>query len=318
MIFGVGNSIVDVLVRVDNKLLAELGMPKGVMTLVDEARSKVILQKVELMQRSIMPGGSCCNTMIGITSLGGRAIYTGIVGKDSFGELFEDKLKSFGVRSNIVKAKGMTGSSVIMVSPDSERTMNTHLGVCDQLVKEHVVERDLLKSEILHTTAYFFDTCPETCLHVLKLAKQNGIKVSFDVSDPFLVRANSELKKIAEYADIVFLNRDEARLFQGVNVRHTLHEIGKHAKTVVVKVGADGSYVCHKKRYYKIPAFRVEAVDTTGAGDMYAAGFLFGLTQGYKVHEAGHIGSFAASKVVEVMGARLDYSLKSEVEERFG
>ncbi|MFH1398739.1 MAG: adenosine kinase [Candidatus Woesearchaeota archaeon] len=312
-VFGVGNAIVDVLVSVNDSVLAELGMPKGIMTLVDEARSKEILKSVELCQRSIMPGGSCCNTMIGVANLGGRAGYTGIVGNDGLGDLFEEKLKGFGVSSNIVRTKGMTGSSVIMVSPDCERSMNTHLGVCGKLDKKHIIEEDLLRSKIFHTTAYFYDTCPETCLYLLELARRNGIKVSFDVSDPFLAK-NDDLKKIVKYADIVFLNRDEARLFQD---RHTLQEIGKYASTVVVKVGANGSFVCHKGKYYKIPAFRVNAVDTTGAGDMFAAGFLFGITQGYKVQEAAHIGSFAASKVVEVTGARLDYSLKKEVEERF-
>ncbi len=310
-VYGIGNSIIDILVKVDDSVLDELGLSKGIMQLIDHSTSKRLLGRFDLAGKTVMPGGSCCNTMIGISNMGGRSMYAGTVGKDVLGEIFDDKLREFGVFPHLMQTEGMTGSSVILVTPDSERTMNTHLGVCNLLEKEHIMSEHIKNSKIFHTTAYALDTTPEVVMHALETAKKNSVKVSFDISDPFLVKAQKELLRdvCKEFVDIVFMNKEEARLFTGKSPDDAIQESLKLCDTVALKVGGEGSIVGNSNGIHRIPVFKVNALDTTGAGDMYAAGFLFGLTNGYSLEESGRIASYSASKVVEVMGARIPYKL---------
>jgi sugar/nucleoside kinase (ribokinase family) len=319
-VYGMCNSIVDILVQSDDRLIKRLGLNKGVMRLVDVEESQKILSVVKEKAKQITPGGSGCNTMIGIANLGGRAAFSNVVGDDEYGKAFEEQLTKLGVVSHLKKKHGMTGTSVIIITKDSERTMNTCLGVCKQFAKGDLNEGDLLASSMLYLTGYLIDTAPEAGYHALNLAKAKGIPIAFDVADQFLVRAKKEefSKLIKDYCDIVFLNKDEARLFTGKEPEDAIREISLLCKTVVVKVGSEGSLVCSEGKLYKIAPFKVKAVDTTGAGDMYAAGFLFGITQGYSIEESGKIASFAASRVVQAIGARLDYSLKEEVKKLLG
>ena len=157
-------------------------------------------------------------------------------------------------------------------------------------------------------------------MHALELAKEQSIKISFDLSDPFLVREKGhELKEVArDFADIIFLNKEEARLFTGSKPIDALIPLSKLADTVVIKLGEKGSIISEKGTIKKIIPFKVDALDTTGAGDMYAAGFLYGITNGYSTKEAGLIASYSAAKIVEVMGARLNNSIRAEIKEKFG
>ncbi len=318
-VFGVGNPITDILLQVEDSFISGLSLNKGIMRLVDEGESKKILAALGDREKVVMPGGSCCNTMIGVANLGGRASFTGMIGNDLYGEVFEEKLLSFGVKSNLRREGDLTGTSVILITPDSERTMNTCLAACSLLKKKHIDSSDIKESKIFHTTAYLIDTAPEAGYHALEIAKSSNIPISFDMSDPFLIRAKKEeLKKILkDYAEIVFLNEEEAKLFTGMPPQEALTEISKLCKTVLIKLGAKGSLMSHEGKIYRIAPFKVSAIDTTGAGDMYAAGFLFGITNGYSVEQSGKIASFASAKQVEVIGARLDYSLKDEIKRLF-
>jgi sugar/nucleoside kinase (ribokinase family) len=318
-VYGMCNSIVDILLQADDGLIKELGLNKGIMRLVDIDESKKLLSAVRDKSKKVMPGGSGCNTMIGIANLGGKAVFSNVVGDDDYGKIFEQKLNELGVVSRLKLKKGITGSSVIIITPDSERTMNTCLGVCSLFGKADVDEKDLLDSKIFHTTGYLIDTAPEAGYHALKTAKKNGITISFDLADPFLIRAKrDELRKIVEdYADIVFLNKEEAKLFTGKEPAEALEEISKMCKTAIIKLGAEGSLIKSDGKIYRIPGVKVKAVDTTGAGDMYAAGFLYGITNGYSVEQSGRIASYAAAKVVEVIGARIERSLKEEIKGKF-
>lgn len=318
-VYGMCNSIMDILLQADDSLIKKLGLNKGIMRLIDVAESGKLQAGLREKDKKIMPGGSGCNTMIGIANLGGKAVFSNVVGDDQYGKIFEKKLSELGVISNLRKKPGMTGSSVILITPDSERTMNTCLGVCSLFSKSDVNEEDLKESKIFHTTAYLIDTAPEAGYHALALAKKHNIPISFDMSDPFLVRAKKEeLHKILQdYADIAFLNEDEARLFTNKEPEEAAKELQKLCRTVIIKLGAKGSLISHEGRLFRIPAYNVRAIDTTGAGDMYAAGFLFGITNNYSIEQAGRIASFAASRVVEVIGARLDYSLRDQLQKLF-
>lgn len=318
-VYGIGNPIVDILAKVEDEHLEKLNLPKGIMSLVDQNRSKQLLNSVRLMEKTIMPGGSCCNTMIGVANLGGKAVFAGAIGDDDHGRVFATKLHEFGVVSNLIKTNAMTGSSVILVTPDSERTMNTHLGACGLLDKNHVSQEHLLNSKIFYTTGYALDTFPETTMYALEIARQNKIKISFDLSDSFLIRDKKEEIKyvVKNYADIVFLNEEEARLFTGKKPINALNDITKLCDIVALKIGAKGSIISQRGTIVRAPGFKINALDTTGAGDMYAAGFLFGITNGYSLKDAAMIGNYGASKIVEVMGARIEYSLKEKVRQRF-
>jgi len=318
-VYGMCNSIVDILLKTDDSLIKSLGLDKGIMRLVEVDESQKLLGAVKDKKKTIMPGGSGCNTMIGVANLGGKAVFANTVGNDEYGKIFEAELSKLGVVSSLSRKEGMTGTSVIIITPDSERTMNTCLGVCRLFTKEDVDEKLLSESKVFHTTGYLIDTAPEAGYHVLKLAKKHGLIISFDLADPFLIRAKrDELRKIVEdYADIAFLNKEEAKLFTGKEPDEALKEIAGMCRTAVIKLGAEGSLISHEGKVYRIPGVRVNAVDTTGAGDMYAAGLLFGITNGYSVEQAGKIASYAAAKVVEVVGARIDRSLKDEIKALF-
>lgn len=318
-VYGMCNSVVDILMRVDEGTIRELGLDKGIMKLVDVEESKKILGFAGEIKKKVMPGGSGCNTMIGVANLGGKAVFSNVIGDDEYGDIFEAELKKLGVVSRLARKKGMTGTSVIMITPDSERTMNTCLGVCRLFTKEDVDEELLRESKIFHTTGYLLDTAPEAGYHALELAKKHGLTISFDLSDPFLVRAKrDELREVVKkYADIAFLNKEEAKLFTGKEPKEALEEISQMCRTAVIKLGADGSIISHEGKVYKIPGFKANAIDTTGAGDMYAAGFLFGITNGYSVEQAGRIASYAAARMVEVIGARLDRSLNGNIKSLF-
>jgi len=254
--------------------------------------------------------------MIGISNLGGESTFQGVVGFDDYSKIFEEKLSQFGVLSHLVKNKGDTGSSVILVTPDGERTMNTHLGVCGLLAREHILKKSIAQSKILHTTAYALDTFPDATRYAIDIAKQNNVLVSFDVADPFLVKHQRDIvKEIVKQSDIVFLNKEETKLFTNKDPIDAIKQISKLCPNVVVKLGADGCLVGENGNVLRIKGFQVKTVDTTGAGDMFAAGYLFGIVNGYSKKRSAKIGNFVASRVVENMGARLNYSLKELVKD---
>ncbi len=320
--FGIGSALMDFLVEMEDKELVELSLEKGSMTLISEDESKKLMKKLESYNVRTAPGGSTANTLAGIAALGGRVAFCGKVGHDLYGEVYEQKSADCGVCSRIRKhSSKATGHAITFITPDSERTFATHLGASIHLKKEDVLEEDIVKSRIFHTEGYQLEDAglKETAMHALSLAKKNCVMVSIDLADAGLVKRNlGQMREIArEYADIVFANEKEAFAFAGMpdsgRPEDALEELSKYCKTAVVKIGAKGSLVKQGNKSFRIEPFIAKAVDTTGAGDMYAAGFLFGISRGLPVDVCGRIGSWAASKVVAQVGARLNCCLKDEV-----
>jgi sugar/nucleoside kinase (ribokinase family) len=317
-VFGLGNALMDFLVRVDDSHLVELNLEKGCMKIVDEKEIADVEKKLARLEKKILPGGSEANTMAGIANLGGKALFCGTIGEDSHGLMYEQKLNEIGVKTLLKKRKGSTGRVFALITPDFERTFATHFGVALNIVKEQVVEEDLINSKFFHLTGYQLEDSllKETAIHCMELAKKHNVKISIDLADPALVKRNqrdiSEIVK--KYAYVVFANEEEAKALTGEEPEKALDIISKIVDVAVVKVGKKGSLVKNKEKVYKIEPFLVKAVDTTGAGDMYSAGFLFGLCRNYDLETCGRIASFAAAKVVAQLGARLEYSLKDEVE----
>jgi sugar/nucleoside kinase (ribokinase family) len=320
---ALGNTIVDLLIEVDDNKLVEFNLKKGEFHLVDEDKSKDILKIIQDQQLSVQicPGGSAANTLRGLALLGGTAILCGKVGQDKHGEYYIQEVKKQGVNSKINTLPQTTGHAITFITPDAQRTFSVHLGAAIKLYKEDVIEEDIAKSKILHLEGYQVEgQTKETLLHSITLAKKNNTLVSIDLADPGVIRRNLDfLKELIKDADIVFLNETEAEAFTGTNNEvEAVKKLGEQVKIAIVKVGKDGSYIFHNNTLSKIPGFPANAIDTTGAGDTFAAGFLYGYCNGWDLDKSGRLGSLYASKIVEKIGVKLHEldveTIKSQVD----
>ena len=215
-VYGIGNLLIDIVVNVDDSDLQNLGLYKGTMHLTDEHEREKILSFIKTKQCCYFCGGSAPNTMIALSSLNISAALAGIVGADDFGSIYQARLKEHNIYSEVSTDMGSTGSSIILISPDSERTMNTHLGINRQFSKEHIDEESIKHAEYLYFTGYMWDTelQKEALLIAIDIAKKNGIQIIFDAADPFAVNRNKLefLDLIKNHFDIVFANAEEAKI----------------------------------------------------------------------------------------------------------
>ena len=306
-VIGLGSALMDFLVEIDEDKLLEFDLKKGEMHLVDEEKAKEVINKINEHQLTIetIPGGSSANTLKGVALLGGHAIMCGKVGNDSHGEIYVQEIEKFGLTTRINKHPKTTGQAVSFITPDSERTFSTHLGAAIELYKEDILEEDIEKSKVLHLEGYQVEgPTKETVMHAIELAKKHDTLVSIDLADPGLIRRNKEFLKdlVMNQADIVFVNEKEAEEFTGLQEEEAAKELGKHCKIAIVKMGKEGSYIFNENNLTKIQGYPANAIDTTGAGDSYAAGFLYGYCNNWHIEKAGRLGSLLASKVVEQKG----------------
>lgn len=306
-VFGMGNSLIDIQAFVSDQFLAELGVNKGIMHLIDEARSRSILKRLENIPTEMVPGGSCANTMSTIAFLGGQPLYTGIVTPDPYGKTYEEKLCGYGV-STLTKwvEHGMTGSSIILTTPDAERTMNTHLGVCREFEQSDIDLEMLKAAQVFHLTGYMWDTDnqKDTAVYAMEHAKRLGLKVSFDLADPFLVERNrGEFPQIIkDYVDILFGNAQEVMMLTDIDSPLDAGKsLQQNCDIVAVKIGRDGSFAI-TDTIEKVASFPVAALDTTGAGDSYAGGFLYAFCQSKSLAECAKFANYIAAKIVTVKG----------------
>jgi sugar/nucleoside kinase (ribokinase family) len=246
-VFGIENALIDIHAFVNDDFLDEIGVNKGIMHLIDEERSRFILQKLETVKTEILPGGCCANTMSTIAFLGGKPVYTGVVSNDQYGDIYEERLRGYGVKTLIKRVKhGVTGTSIILTTPDAERTMNTHLGVCREYTKDDINLEILKQCQVFHTTGYMWDTPDqkEAALFGMEQARRFGLKVSFDLADPFLVDRNkSEFPGIIkEYIDILFGNAQEVTMLTDIDEPLEAGKVlQQHCEIISVKVGKAGS-----------------------------------------------------------------------------
>ncbi len=307
---GIGSALLDFMVEVDDKFISSLGLKKGEMHLIDAERSREIFEILRNMNIHIAPGGSSANTVAGMAVLGGKGAFIGRVASDEYGKTYVDKTVEAGVTSFISKGAGMTGHAITFITPDSERTFATHLGAAIELSADEIDYSVIENSSILHLEGYLFEpeNLREVCYRSMKCAKENGVLISIDLADPGLVgRIKDVFVDAAEkYADIIFVNEEEAAAFTGVRDKDALEILSGYSSTAIVKLGAMGSLIKSENKTVSIDVVKTEVVNTNGAGDMYAAGFLFGLTSGKSVEESGKIASYAASLAVASSGARVD------------
>lgn len=322
-VYGLGNPLIDVIIPVTDDLLEKLVIQKGSMNLVDSDRQAEILGMMkahQIDQVNHALGGSAANSIVLVSQLGGMAAYQGSMGHDDFGHEYERQLVNHGVTSFLSREEGNTGSTVILVTPDADRTMNTHLGKCQDLHPDHINYQELEQSKYLYVEGYLWDTKSqqEAVMAAVRHAKEKGVKVALSLSDPFCVeRHKSAFMSLMEnYVDLVFCNEEEGKHMTGKELPHeVVEELGKMVPHVALTLGKKGALIHHEGDHHMIEAFEVEALDTTGAGDAFAAGYLFGITQGYEPHEAGRLGSKAASVIVTAIGPRFHGDIKEALQE---
>ena len=307
---AIGNAIVDVLAKADDSLLAEHNLPKGAMNLIDaETAEKLYSLMGPGTERS---GGSAGNTISGIAMLGGKTAYIGKVADDQLGQVFTHDIRAVGVTYDTKPLVGglPTARSLIFVTPDAQRTMQTFLGACTQLGPEDVNMDHITASKVVYLEGYLWDLprAKAAMLDAALKAKEAGVKVSLTLSDSFCVaRFREEFLDLAEkYVDILFANESEIlSLYQVEKFDDALQYVRKHCEIAALTRSEKGSVVVHGEEMHVIDAVPgVKVVDTTGAGDAYAAGFLYGYTQGMDLATCGRLGGVMAAEVISHMGPR--------------
>jgi adenosine kinase len=316
-VLGIGNAIFDVLVQTDEGFLGRHGMTKGSMALIDEARA--ISVYADMGPATEMSGGSAANTIVGVANLGARAAYVGKVKDDQIGRLYSHDIRAAGVAFETKAASGgpATGCSYILVTPDGERTMNTYLGAAQELMPSDIDAAQIAASGIIYLEGYLWDpnSAKQAFVKAATIAHGANRQVALTLSDSFCVdRYREEFLDLMRKGtvDLVFANEAELHsLYQTSDFDTALKQFGKDTRLGVVTRSAKGCVVASKDGVVAVPAFPIEKlVDTTGAGDLFAAGFLFGLVRNAGYENAGRLGALAAAEVIQHIGARPQVSLK--------
>ncbi|HEV7636381.1 MAG TPA: adenosine kinase [Bradyrhizobium sp.] len=316
-VLGIGNAIFDVLVKTDEHFLAAHGLTKGGMALIDEARAASIYQ--DMGPAVEMSGGSAANTIVGVANLGARAAYVGKVRDDQIGRLYTHDIRAAGVAFETRPASDgpATGCSYILVTSDGERTMNTYLGAAQELMPDDIDAAQIAASAIIYLEGYLWDpkNAKDAFVKASTIAHGAGRRVALTLSDAFCVdRYRGEFLDLMRNGtvDLVFANEAELKsLYQTADFDTALKQWRADAKLGVVTRSEKGCVVVSKDDVLAVPAFPIEKmVDTTGAGDLFAAGFLFGLVRGAGHENAGRLGALAAAEIIQHIGARPQTSLK--------
>jgi sugar/nucleoside kinase (ribokinase family) len=323
-ILGIGNALVDVMTLVEGDyILQEFKLPKGSMQLVNRATSEGIKSATEIFPRTWVSGGSAANTIHGLAMLGADTGFIGSIGRDDLGDFFENDMKKAGVNTLLIRRNSVTGTAIALITNDSERTFATHLGASTELTADDINPIIFEGYDILYLEGYLINNFPliETAC---RIAKANNMLVALDLASYNVVEDNLEPfnKIIKAYVDILFANEKESGAFTGLDPEKALEILSALCGTVILKIGAEGSWLKRENELIKISAFPVNCIDTTGAGDLYAAGFLYGVARGLNLEVCGIIGSLLAGKVIEKVGARIEKenwrTIKKELEEIIG
>jgi sugar/nucleoside kinase (ribokinase family) len=314
---AIGNAIVDVLAQADDALLQQHGLPKGAMNLVDAEMAERLYSIMGPGVES--SGGSAGNTVAGIAALGGRAAYIGKVADDQLGQVFTHDMRAIGVHYDTTVLTGgpPTARSLIFVTPDAQRTMQTFLGACTQLGPEDVNMNHITASKVVYLEGYLWDLprAKNAMRDAAIRAQKEGVKVSLTLSDSFCVaRFRDEFLELAErYVDILFANESEIlSLYQTTNFDDALQQVRKHCEIAALTRSEKGSVIVNRYEVHVIDAVKgVKVVDTTGAGDAYAAGFLYAYTHGFDLATCGRLGGAMAAQVISHYGARPQGDVKA-------
>jgi sugar/nucleoside kinase (ribokinase family) len=314
-VYGIGNALVDMEFEVSPETLQDLGIDKGVMTLVDEARQTELIGKLGNSQKR-SGGGSAANTMVAIAQLGGQGFYSCKVGNDESGKFYLEDLRNCGLDTNEHGGNaevGITGKCLVLVTPDADRTMNTFLGITGEISERELVPEAIAAADYLYLEGYLVtsSTAKAAAIRGREIATAAGVKTALSLSDPNMAIFFREglLEMIGTGVDFVFANESEALTLAGVEeIEGAIEYFQTFTQGFAITRGSQGSLIYDGENLLEIAPYPVTAVDTVGAGDMYAGAFLYGITHGMGYAGAGNLASLSASRVVSKFGARLETS----------
>jgi sugar/nucleoside kinase (ribokinase family) len=305
LIVGIGSALVDILIHEKDEFLEKTGAVKGGMTLVDNTWIESTLA-MSSATATIVPGGSACNTIVGVGKLGGKARFVGQCGTDHWGRQYENDLSKQDVTPALLRSDLPTGRVLSIITPDAQRTMFTYLGASAETRPQDISVKSFQGAAVVHIEGYLLFN-PDLIQTALAAAKEAGAVISMDLASFTVVEQSRELLAIlvADYVDILMANEDEARAFTGhADEGLAFRALSESANIAVLKVGPRGSHISHDSKRVDIKSMGDgTALDTTGAGDLWAAGFLFGLVNGYSLEKCGQLGSACGYEVCQVVGA---------------
>jgi sugar/nucleoside kinase (ribokinase family) len=309
-VYGIGNALVDAEFTVEDHFLEKMKIDKGLMTLVDENRQAEILEELSQAKRAC--GGSAANSMIAVSQFGGKAYYACKVADDEMGEFYMQNLLENGVQSNHTAEReaGVTGKCLVLVTPDAQRTMNTFLGITATFSYDQISESDLRESEYLYIEGYLVasPTGKEAAVKAREFAQEHGVKTAITLSDPNMTQhfGDGLREMIGSRVDMLFCNEDEAKSFCQTDSLDQAREALKEVATAfAITRGSDGALIYDGSQFIEVGSPQVKAVDSNGAGDMFAGAFLSQITQGKSYQQAGELACKAAAKVVSQFGPRI-------------
>ena len=321
-ILGIGNALTDILaVLPDDSFLKQFHLPKGSMQHVDMETGDTIWQTLRPMGVQYVAGGSAANTITGTAIFGMPSGFIGKVGDDELGHLYKSDQEQYGIKSTLLKGKNSSGRAMVFITaPNAERTFAVYLGAALELVPEDLKPEYFKGYDYFHIEGYLVQN-QELIRRAVEMAKAEGCIISLDMASYNVVESNDAFLHdiVDKYVDIVFANETEAKAFTKLEPREALDEIARHCEIAVVKVGKDGSMLKSGDEYHYIEAWPAATIDATGAGDTYAAGFLYAHSLGMPLKVCGEVGSIIAAKVVEIIGTKIDIprwkAAKAEIRE---
>ncbi|MFD2228976.1 adenosine kinase [Alkalimarinus sediminis] len=324
-VYGIGNALVDKEFEVEDSFLQATSIEKGLMTLVEQDRLMEILEKLSstygLKKRA--SGGSAANTIIAVSYFGGSTYYSCNVANDETGDFYVNDLKAAGVDTNLGddREDGTTGRCLVMVTPDAERTMNTYLGITADLSSKHLDEDAIKSSEYLYIEGYLVssDSARPAAIEAKRIAEANGVKTAFTFSDPAMVQFFKDglVEMIGGGVDLLFCNEAEALGFcETDQLSDAIEQLKSVAKRFAITLGSKGAIVFDGESLLEVAPHSITAVDSNGAGDMFAGAFLYAITHGYSYQQAGDLASLASAEVVSNFGPRLESEKHNQIREK--
>ncbi len=319
-VYGIGNALVDMEFEVVDDFLQDMSVDKGLMTLVDEGRQHELINHLDAFDGKKASGGSAANTIIAVSYFGGKAFYSCKVASDELGDFYVRDLQAAGVDSNVGDGRkdGITGKCLVLVTPDAERTMNTFLGITETFSVDELHLDALLDSEYLYIEGYLVTspTGRHAAIEARKIARENGIKTALTFSDPAMVEffRDGLVEMLGDGVDLLFCNEHEAMSWADTDdLNQAIESLKSIARTFAITRGCEGAVLFDGKQLIEISPHDIKAVDSNGAGDMFAGAFIYGISHGHSFYEAGNIASLAAAKVVSQFGPRLDSATHKQI-----
>jgi sugar/nucleoside kinase (ribokinase family) len=319
-ILGIGNALVDILAKLpDEKLLKELNVAKGSMNLIEEEMRKALFEKIETMDLKMTSGGSVSNTSLALRQLGAPSGYIGKVGNDEYGKFYINELTEAGVDLHLIRESGFSGTAIAMITPDGERTFCTYLGAAAGMRETEIQKSVLEQYTHLYVEGYLVQN-HDLIEGIMKTAKSLGLTIMLDLASFNVVASDRTFicKLVEKYVDIVFANEEEALAFTGkASPGEAIHEIAHYVKIAIQKEGDKGSWIKHNDELIHVPVYKkVKPIDTTAAGDYYAAGFFYGMIHDASLEKCAQLGSLLSYYIIQVVGTKLSPETWEEIRKK--